>query len=184
MKSIVRVLLGQTIRYSTNPNMTVATKVTTFAVIGRLDEFQLGKDDFNCYIERMEQYFVANEVPQKKNVAAFLTAIGGPTYKLLRNLVTPETPKEKTLAELKSVFHSHLKPKPLMIAEHFEFHNRSQQEVETVAEYIIALKELSTHCTFGDFLRRFTRSPGVWIIQGVHTKEVTFRARVNLHESM
>ena len=121
-------------------------------VIGRLDEFQMGKDDFDCYIERMEQYFVANAVPEDKQVAAFLTVIGVPAYELLRNLILPETPKDKTLAELKTVLRSHLKPKPLTIAERFKFHKRSQREMETVAEYVVALKELSTHCEFGNFL--------------------------------
>ena len=59
------------------------------AAIGRLDEFQMGKDDFNCYVKRMEQYFVANGMSEDKQVAAFLTAIGGPTYDILRNLVSP-----------------------------------------------------------------------------------------------
>ena len=124
------------------------------AAIGQLDEFQMGKDDFDCYVERMEQYFVANGVSEDKQVAAFLTAIGGPTYELLRNLVSPATPKDKTLDELKTTLRSHLKPKSLAIAERFKFHNCSQREVETVAEYIVALKELSNHCEFGDFLNQ------------------------------
>jgi len=41
--------------------------MTTVTVIGHLDEFHMGKDDFNCYIRRMEQYFVANVVPEERN---------------------------------------------------------------------------------------------------------------------
>jgi len=125
--------------------------MTTVTVIGHLDEFHMGKDDFDCYIERMEQYFVANAVPEEKQVAAFLTAIGGPAYELLQNLVSPATPKDKSLTELKSTFRAHLKPKPLTIAERFKFHKRTQREGESVAEYVVVLKELSTHCDFGDF---------------------------------
>ena len=65
------------------------------AVIGCLDEFQMGKDNFDCYIKRMEQYFVANAVPENKQVAAFLTTIGGPAYELLRNLVSPAAPMQR-----------------------------------------------------------------------------------------
>ena len=39
--------------------ITVATSGIMTA-IGRLDEFQRGKDDFDCYMDRMEQYFIAN----------------------------------------------------------------------------------------------------------------------------
>ena len=65
-------------------DITVATRMAT---IGRLDELQVGTEDFDCYIERMEQYFIANDVPEAKKVAAFLSATGAKAYELLRNLV-------------------------------------------------------------------------------------------------
>ena len=34
------------------------------------------------------------------------------------------------------------------IAERFKFHQQTQREGESVAEYVVALKELSTHCGF------------------------------------
>ena len=46
----------------------------------------------------------------------FLTAIGGPAYELLRNLLSPDTPKDKSLADLKNTLRARLKPKPLKIA--------------------------------------------------------------------
>ena len=80
--------------------------------IGRLDEFQRGKDDFDCYMDRMEQYFIANSIAEEKQVAVFLTAIGGPTYELLRNLVSLDAPKDKSLEQLKTALRAHLKLKP------------------------------------------------------------------------
>ena len=47
---------------------------------GCLDELHVGTDDFDCYIERMEQYFIANDVPEGKKVAAFLSAMGAKAY--------------------------------------------------------------------------------------------------------
>ena len=117
--------------------------------IGRLDELHVGTDDFDCYIERMEQYFIANDVPEGKKVAAFLSAMGAKAYELLRNLVTPDAPKDKRFNDLVKTMRAHLKPKPLIIAEHFK---RVQHEDEKVAEYIVSLKQLSTHCDFGTFL--------------------------------
>ena len=78
-------------------DITVATRVSTTALIGRLDEFQMGRDDFDCYVERLEQYFVANEIPENKQVATFLTAIGGPTYELLKSLVRVRNVKNQVL---------------------------------------------------------------------------------------
>ena len=96
------------------------------AAIGRHDKFQVGKEDFDCYMDRMEQYCIANSVAEEKRVAVFLTAIGGATYELLRNLLSPDAPKDKSLDELKSTLRAHLKPKLLTIAEHFKFYRRTQ----------------------------------------------------------
>ena len=106
-------------------DITVATRMSTTALIGCLDEFQMGRDDFDCYVERLEQYFVANAIPENKQVATFLTAIGGPTYELLKSLVMPAAPKDKDLTQLTSVLWAHLKPKPLTIAEQYKFHKRA-----------------------------------------------------------
>ena len=120
--------------------------------IGRLDELHVGTDDFDCYIERMEQYFIANDVPEGKKVAAFLSAMGAKAYELLRNLVAPDAPKDKRFNDLVKTMRAHLKPKPLIIAERFKFYKRVQHDDEKVAEYIVSLKQLSTHCDFGTFL--------------------------------
>ena len=51
-----------------------------------------------------------------------------------------------------STLHAYLKPKPLMITESLKFYRQTQQEGESVTEYVVALKELSMHCDFGNFL--------------------------------
>ena len=51
-----------------------------------------------------------------------------------------------------STLHAYLKPKPLMITECLKFYRQTQQEGESVTEYIVVLKELSMHCDFGNFL--------------------------------
>ena len=140
--------------------------------IGRLNEFQRGKDNFDCYMDRMEQYFIENSIVEEKQVAVFLTAIGGPTYELLRNLVSPDAPKDKSLEQLKTAFCTHLKPKPLTIAEHFKFHKRMQRKGKSVDEYVVALKELTIHCEFGGFLNEALRDCLVCaLFRGRHRKD-------------
>ena len=129
----------------------MAARMAANIGIGRLDELHVGTDDFDCYIERMEQYFT-NVVPEGKKVAAFLSAMGAKAYELLRNLVAPDAPKDKRFNDLVKTMRAHLKPKPLIIAEHFKFYKRVQHEDEKVAVYIVSLKQLSTHCDFGTFL--------------------------------
>ena len=127
----------------------LATRMVT---IGRLEELDVDKDDFDCYVERMEQFFLANDVPNAKKAAVFLSAIGARAYELLRNLLTPDPPKNKKFAELVATLRLHLKPKPLVIAERYKFYKRTQKDNESVAEYIVTLKQFSKHCDFGEFL--------------------------------
>jgi hypothetical protein len=50
------------------------------------------RDDCTAYIERIEQYFLANDVADDKRVPVLLTVIGGKTYSLLRALTSPDKP--------------------------------------------------------------------------------------------
>ena len=101
-----------------NPtDITLATRMATNATIDRLDELQVGTEDFDCYVECMEQYFITNNIPEEKKVLAFLLAIGAKVYELLHNLVAPDSPKDKRFNDLVKTLRAHLKPKPLVIAE-------------------------------------------------------------------
>ena len=44
----------------------------------------------------------------------------------------------------------HFEPKPVIIAERFQFHRRNQAVGETAAEYEAELRKLATHCAFGE----------------------------------
>ena len=129
----------------------MVTRMAVNTNIGCLDELRFG-EDFDCYIECMEQHFITNDVLETKKVATFLLTMGAKAYKVLRNLVAPDSPKDKRFNNLVKMLHMHLKPKPLVIAERFKFYKRLQHEEESVAEYSVTLKQFSTHCDFGSFL--------------------------------
>ena len=93
------------------------------AIYGNVEEFQLnGSGDITEYIERVDEYFIANDVDEeRKKTAIFLTLIGQDTYKLLKNLLAPDKANEKTYEELAEVLQGHLQPKPIFIAERYKF---------------------------------------------------------------
>ena len=74
--------------------------------------------------------------------------MGKETYSLLSNLVAPAKPASKSYGELVAVLKAHLKPKVLVIAERFRFHQRRQRENETVAQYMAELRKLADKCQF------------------------------------
>ncbi|CAL9699707.1 unnamed protein product [Knipowitschia caucasica] len=101
------------------------------------------------YIERFENYVLANEINEAKKVPVLLSVIGPKTYGLLRSLIAPAKPGENSYDDIVKVLKGHFAPKPLVIAERFRFHKRNQEEGESVAQYVAVLKGLSEHCEFG-----------------------------------
>ena len=100
----------------------------------------------------MEQYFIANDIPKAKKVAAFLSAYGAKAYKLLCNLVVPDSPKDKRFNDLVKTLLAYLKPKPLVIAERLKF---SQENVTQRRECVRAhcnFEKFGNTCDFGTFL--------------------------------
>ena len=50
------------------------------ALLGRIDSFDLKTDSITEYIEKVEQYFIANDITnEKKQTAIFLTITGNET---------------------------------------------------------------------------------------------------------
>ena len=125
---------------------------------GVISPFNLQHGDFNEYMERLEQYFVANKIEDdKQKTAIFITVIGEETYSLLRNLMAPIKPHSKSCTELANLLIEHLNPKPIVIAERFKFYGRNQHEGESVSEFLAELRRLSLHCEFEAFLDQALR---------------------------
>ena len=109
---------------------------------------------------------------EEKRLSVFLISIGGKTYGLLRNLLAPTLPKDKSLALVIAVLEKHFDPKPAVIAERFKFHKRDQLPGESLADYIAELRRLKTHCAFGEYLEG-----ALWdrLVCGLHSEEAQRR---------
>uniref|UniRef100_A0A8C6VV85 Retrotransposon gag domain-containing protein n=1 Tax=Nothobranchius furzeri TaxID=105023 RepID=A0A8C6VV85_NOTFU len=122
------------------------------AFIGNLGEYKEAQEDFESYLERFEQWMIVNEVDDIKQANIFLSVIGAEAYGLSKNLCIPDKRSSLSYGVLSGKLTAHYKPKPLVIAERFKFQKRNQQENESVSDYVVALKHLSTHCDFGRHL--------------------------------
>lgn len=79
-------------------------------ILGRIEEFNPAQNDLESYTERLEQYFVANEVTtEEKKTAVLLSVIGAKAYEVLKSLIAPDKPSEKSYADLKATLLSRLK---------------------------------------------------------------------------
>ena len=53
-------------------------------------------DDWSAYVERLDLFFLANEIKDDKKVAVLLTVLGTKAYSLLQTIIAPSKPAEKT----------------------------------------------------------------------------------------
>ena len=107
-------------------------------------------------LERLEQFLQANDIvgeaKANKTRSVFLAVIGPGPYKLLRSLLAPEKPAEKTFDELVSVLTKHYSPPPSEIVQRFRFHTRVRKSGESVATFVAELRGLSEFCNFDNSL--------------------------------
>ena len=118
------------------------------ALYGNLQELHPETDDVATYLERVELYFIANETPEEKQVLIFLNVIGGTAYGLLRSLLAPDDPKDKSLDALIKLLKDHYEPKRNIVAERFHFHRRDQKPGESLSDYVAELRRLAARCSF------------------------------------
>ena len=108
-------------------------------IVGRLEEFDPRSDLLAVYVERVMLYMDANNIPEAKRAATFLSALGKNTFKVLHNLVLPAKLQDQSLGDIVKVLSEHYEPKPLVISERFNFNRRQQEPNETVADYVAVL---------------------------------------------
>ena len=142
-----------------------------YPMFGRIQEYEPVNELFSTYLERVQLFCLANGVEDDKKVPVFLSVVGSKTYSLLRNLVSPALPQNKTFEQLVAILKSHFEPKPLIIAERFHFHRHSQAMEESIGEYLAKLCRLLTHCSFGDYLEQALRDRLVCGIRSENTQK-------------
>jgi hypothetical protein len=126
-------------------------------VFGSITPFAFDCEDVTEWIERLEQWFVANSIDDAtKKRAMLLSNIGARGYKLLRAL-SQNNPTAKSFDELKQLLLEHINPKPNEISQRFVFYRRDRRTGESVKDYIAELRKLSEHCNFNDKLEEHLR---------------------------
>jgi len=125
---------------------------------GRLREFNAASENWSEYVERLEQYCIANDIEDAgKKRAILLSVVGATTYHLMRSLTAPTLPSEKTYAELVELMKKHHDPPPSVTVQRHKFNTHVRHQGESVADFLAALKTLSEHCKFGDSLEDMLR---------------------------
>ena len=122
--------------------------MSSATTLGKIEEFNLEMESFSAYRERVKCFFVANEIPEKSQVAVLLSIISTKNFSLLRDLLSPEKPSSKSIKVLLGTLGKHLEPEKVVIEEQFKFYQRIQGNTETVSTFVAELKWLTSTCDF------------------------------------
>lgn len=119
---------------------------------GKIGDFDVSSGNWTLYVERLEMFFKANDVPVEKYLPTLIAVMGAEAYELLSNLISPKKPSEVTYKEVNESMQRHLEPKPSFMAERYKFRQRRQGEGESVSQYVTELKKLAKYCDFNSVL--------------------------------
>ena len=85
---------------------------------GKMGEYNPDSVDWSQYVERLENFLVANNITRiEKKRARFLAVIGPSAYRTLRSLVMPEKLNKKSYTDLKKLLNNHYCPKPSQVVQ-------------------------------------------------------------------
>ena len=141
--------VNQFVHVSTRYHILATKVLRKMATNGAVGPFDRQIEDWVSYTERMQQWFVANDIKDgDKQRAVLLSTCGAQTYRLIRNLVTPRKPTDRNFKDLVDMVAAHFCPPPSVTAQRFTFNSRTQREGETLAEFVAELRRLSEHCEF------------------------------------
>ena len=148
---------------------------------GRMENFDPKLEEWSTYVERLEMFFVGNNVPNEKKAASFLTLIGGKMYALLKSLTTPTKPTELSFTEIVVMLCSYgptFYAKSIAIAERYKFHKCNQVEGQSIREFLAKLQKLAETCEFGGYRDEALRDK---LVCGITS--LTIRRTFNTKES-
>ena len=100
----------------------------------------------------LHAFYRANNVHDSAKVDIFLGVVGPKMYKLLKSLIAPTLPSNKTIDELYQTLKWHVQPTDSVISHRARFYTRKQKDTEGVTDFVVELKLLAPECEFDVFL--------------------------------
>ena len=124
---------------------------------GKLDPYD-ESEDWIQYVERLECYFNANyidDADKKRDI--LLNACGRRTNKLMRDLLAPAKPSEKSFGDLTKLIKDNRNSEPSESIKRFKFNSRTRHSEKSVRSYVAELRSEAEHCNYGDSLNAMLR---------------------------
>lgn len=136
-----------------NPSAEINSGISGSISTSHLNVFKFAAFDdtiesFTDFVDRLESYFRLQNVKASDQAGCLVTALPPKLFKLLKNLLYPESYVDKSYTDIKKVLEEHLNPVPLVIPSRHALFTRRQLESETITEYLTALQQLAVNCKY------------------------------------
>ena len=171
--------------------LSIVSESTKMATIGSIEHYDSTSESWTEYTERMEHFFDANDISESKKKSILLSSVGPKTYKLMKTLLAPVKPGDKTFDDLVKLVKEHECPQPSIIVQRFKFNSRVQHEGESVADFVADLRRIAEHCSYGTTLEEMLRDRIVCGTNDVRTqrrllsqKELKFAEALEIAQAM
>lgn len=122
--------------------------------VASLEPFDESQETFTTYVQRLQNFLALkgltgdDNVTREKKVQVLINCLSTKHYQLLASLTAPELPSTLAFDDLIGLLTKHLSPTPNVITERHKFISRLQQDGESIAQYVAALKQLTTYSDF------------------------------------
>ena len=149
------------------------------AVHGALNTFDMEKESWSSYTERLEFYFDAHEVTSAdKKRSILLSACDTSAFETLKNLVRPQQLKDKSFEELVAAMEKHLNPPSSKLKYRYELFTARRRSGESIPAFVSRLQSLGQYCAYGDaVLNDMIRDAFVFGVNDVHIQRCLFQEK-------
>lgn len=86
----------------------------------------------------------------KRKRAVLLSGMRAQTYDLMRNLLSPSKPGDRSYEDLVKLLKDYFQPKTIKIMQRWIFNARNRKPDKSVSDYVTALRKLTQDCNISD----------------------------------
>lgn len=128
------------------------TESSKMAANLKLNGFSPEEEEFESYLERLEQLFIISKITtEKEKVAHIITTMGPSTYATLKDISRPKKPADLTFEEISTKLKRYYgSNKPVMV-HRLDFYRSRQATNESLTDFLSDLKKKASFCDFGSF---------------------------------
>lgn len=134
--------------------------------VGSIREFNPNINNWIVYKKQLSQFFLINSITDPNIKRAFLlNNLSESAYSTLCDLLVPNEPDEVSYTEIVVKFDEHFCVKKSVWGERMLFYQAHQENSESIMDWAVRVRHLSTNCDFGTFLNIAIRDKFIFGMQ-------------------